>query len=54
MFCHIFSCAAGSKMPSSSPLRMLGGADSGKRLPPGETAKEVTLVLTDVQVCENV
>jgi hypothetical protein len=37
-------------MPSSSPLRMLGGADTGKRLPPGETAKEVTLVLTDVQV----
>jgi hypothetical protein len=29
---------------------MLGGAEAGKRVPPGEAAKEVTLVLTDVQV----
>lgn len=29
---------------------MLGGPEAGKRLPPGEAAKEVTLVLTDVQV----
>jgi hypothetical protein len=29
---------------------MLAGPEAGKRVPPGETAKEVTLVLTDVQV----
>jgi hypothetical protein len=29
---------------------MLGGPEAGKRVPPGEAAKEVTLVLTDVQV----
>jgi hypothetical protein len=29
---------------------MLGGPEAKKRAPPGEAAKEVTLVLTDVQV----
>lgn len=32
------------------PLRMLGSPDDGKRAPPGQAAKEITLVLTDVQV----
>lgn len=52
----VLCCHAGVKVPSSpGATGPLGGARAGaepggRRLPPGEQAKEVTLVLTDVQV----